>query len=341
MFRTHPAKGKRILEPIPSMGELIPGAWCHHENFDGSGYPRGLMGDNIPILGRVVAVADTYDAMTSDRAYRKALPHEVAVAELERCAGAQFDPELVPRSSQDRRKTPARGRKQQKNRAPPLPTHLPVRRRAGAELRAVWGAATGPAPAAPRAPPRCLGGPPLLGCGGLGSRVAGGRGSPRARGGTGQGGGGGRGGGEGGGDRRPPPVARGRARPTRAPRTIGHAARARRRIRPPPPPPEKPLRAPCARSPAESARPPDRDRAARRAPPDDQAAHVRGVVGAERRTGGQHQHRPRQHRVAKPPPVRAAHRLPSDDARKDQRADRAGRAGRRHRPRPMPRKRQR
>jgi len=96
MFRTHPAKGKRILEPIPSMQELIAGAWCHHENWDGSGYPRGLMGDNIPLLGRVVAIADTYDAMTSDRAYRKALPHDVAVAELERCAGAQFDPELVP-----------------------------------------------------------------------------------------------------------------------------------------------------------------------------------------------------------------------------------------------------
>jgi response regulator RpfG family c-di-GMP phosphodiesterase len=96
MFRTHPAKGKRILEPIPAMIELIPGAWCHHENWDGSGYPRGLVGDNIPLLGRVVAIADTYDAMTSDRAYRKALPHDVAVAELERCAGAQFDPELVP-----------------------------------------------------------------------------------------------------------------------------------------------------------------------------------------------------------------------------------------------------
>lgn len=96
MFRTHPAKGKRILEPIPAMAELIPGAWCHHENWDGSGYPRGLVGDNIPLLGRIVAIADTYDAMTSDRAYRKALPHDVAVAELERCAGAQFDPELVP-----------------------------------------------------------------------------------------------------------------------------------------------------------------------------------------------------------------------------------------------------
>jgi HD-GYP domain-containing protein (c-di-GMP phosphodiesterase class II) len=54
------------------------------------------MGDNIPLLGRIVAIADTYDAMTSDRAYRRALPHTVAVSELERCAGAQFDPELVP-----------------------------------------------------------------------------------------------------------------------------------------------------------------------------------------------------------------------------------------------------
>jgi HD-GYP domain-containing protein (c-di-GMP phosphodiesterase class II) len=96
MFRTHPAKGKRILEPIPSMAELIPGAWCHHENWDGSGYPRGLVGENIPLLGRIVAIADTYDAMTSDRSYRKALPHDVSIAELERCAGAQFDPELVP-----------------------------------------------------------------------------------------------------------------------------------------------------------------------------------------------------------------------------------------------------
>jgi response regulator RpfG family c-di-GMP phosphodiesterase len=95
MFRTHPAKGKRILEPIPQMQELIPGAWCHHENWDGSGYPRGLMQENIPLLGRIVAIADTYDAMTSDRAYRKALPHDVTIAELERCAGAQFDPRLV------------------------------------------------------------------------------------------------------------------------------------------------------------------------------------------------------------------------------------------------------
>ena len=96
MFRSHPAKGKRILEPIPFMRDIVPGCYCHHEAWDGSGYPQGLVGDHIPLIGRVVAVADAYDAMTSDRAYRKALPHEIACGELERCTGAQFDPEIVP-----------------------------------------------------------------------------------------------------------------------------------------------------------------------------------------------------------------------------------------------------
>ncbi len=96
MFRSHPAKGKRILEPIPFMRDIVPGCYCHHEAWDGSGYPQGLMADHIPLIGRIVAVADAYDAMTSDRAYRKALPHEIACGELERCTGAQFDPEIVP-----------------------------------------------------------------------------------------------------------------------------------------------------------------------------------------------------------------------------------------------------
>jgi response regulator RpfG family c-di-GMP phosphodiesterase len=95
MFRTHPAKGKRILEPIPFMRDIIPGCYCHHEAWDGSGYPRGLQAHNIPLCGRIVAVADAYDAMTSDRAYRKALPHDIACGELERCSGTQFDPEIV------------------------------------------------------------------------------------------------------------------------------------------------------------------------------------------------------------------------------------------------------
>jgi HD-GYP domain-containing protein (c-di-GMP phosphodiesterase class II) len=95
MFRSHPAKGKRIIEPIPFMRDIVPGCYCHHEAWDGSGYPQGLMSDNIPLVGRIVAVADAYDAMTSDRAYRKALPHEIACGELERCSGTQFDPEIV------------------------------------------------------------------------------------------------------------------------------------------------------------------------------------------------------------------------------------------------------
>ena len=96
MFRSHPAKGKRILEPIPFMRDIVPGCYCHHEAWDGSGYPQGLMADNIPLIGRIVAIADAYDAMTSDRAYRKALPHEIACGELERCIGLAVRPRDRP-----------------------------------------------------------------------------------------------------------------------------------------------------------------------------------------------------------------------------------------------------
>jgi response regulator RpfG family c-di-GMP phosphodiesterase len=95
MFRSHPAKGRRILEPIPFMRDIVPGCYCHHEAWDGSGYPQGLRSDRIPVIGRIVAVADAYDAMTTDRAYRKALPHIIACGEMERCSGTQFDPEIV------------------------------------------------------------------------------------------------------------------------------------------------------------------------------------------------------------------------------------------------------
>ena len=95
MFRTHPAKGKRILEPIPFMSELIPAAYSHHESWDGNGYPQALMGDNIPLIGRIVAIADSYDAMTSDRSYRKAMLHEQALHELDRCSDVIYDPRLI------------------------------------------------------------------------------------------------------------------------------------------------------------------------------------------------------------------------------------------------------
>jgi len=90
-FKRHPSHGRDILEPIKFLQPLVPGVHLHHERWDGKGYPLGLSGNEIPLIARIVAVSDTYDAMTSDRAYRRALPHEVTIAEIERCSGTQFD----------------------------------------------------------------------------------------------------------------------------------------------------------------------------------------------------------------------------------------------------------
>jgi response regulator RpfG family c-di-GMP phosphodiesterase len=95
IFKRHPAYGKDILDPIKFLHPLVPGVHLHHERWDGRGYPLGLKGNGVPLIARIIAVADTYDAMTSDRAYRRALPHEVAVGEIERCSGTQFDPEVA------------------------------------------------------------------------------------------------------------------------------------------------------------------------------------------------------------------------------------------------------
>jgi response regulator RpfG family c-di-GMP phosphodiesterase len=95
IFKAHPVYGKDILDPITFLHPLIPGVHMHHERWDGQGYPLQLRGEEIPLQARILAVADTYDAMTSDRAYRRALPHEVAIAELDRCIGSQFDPMCV------------------------------------------------------------------------------------------------------------------------------------------------------------------------------------------------------------------------------------------------------
>jgi putative nucleotidyltransferase with HDIG domain len=95
IFKKHPGYGREILEPIRFLSPIIPGVHLHHERWDGRGYPLGLKGNDIPLIARIIAVADTYDAMTSHRSYRKALPHEVASGEIERCARTQFDPDCA------------------------------------------------------------------------------------------------------------------------------------------------------------------------------------------------------------------------------------------------------
>jgi HD-GYP domain-containing protein (c-di-GMP phosphodiesterase class II) len=94
-MKKHPAIGARILQDIKQISDLIPGVLHHHERYDGQGYPGGLVGENIPQIGRIICLADCFDAMTSNRTYRKALPLEVALTEIRRCSGTQFDPSLT------------------------------------------------------------------------------------------------------------------------------------------------------------------------------------------------------------------------------------------------------
>jgi putative two-component system response regulator len=93
--RLHSQTGERILKPIVGDEEILKAVRHHHERYDGTGYPDGLKGEQIPLLARIIAVADTFDAMTSERPYRKALTGEAACAEIERCRGSQFDPEVA------------------------------------------------------------------------------------------------------------------------------------------------------------------------------------------------------------------------------------------------------
>ena len=95
VMREHPVIGERILRAIPGMGSVARIVRHEHERFDGTGYPDGLAGEEIPLGSRIILACDAYHAMTSDRPYRAAMAHDHAVAELVRCAGSQFDPRIV------------------------------------------------------------------------------------------------------------------------------------------------------------------------------------------------------------------------------------------------------
>jgi len=94
-IKNHPSIGAHILSTATIFKEIIPIVKHHHERYDGHGYPGQLQGENIPYLARITAIADTFDAMTSKRSYRDALPMETVISEFERCKGTQFDPKLA------------------------------------------------------------------------------------------------------------------------------------------------------------------------------------------------------------------------------------------------------
>lgn len=95
LMKAHPEIGEQILRGNDFLEALLPYVLFHHERYDGKGYPKGLAGEAIPIEGRLLAVSDAFDAMTSTRPYRKGMDPEAAISEIKRCTGTQFDPKIV------------------------------------------------------------------------------------------------------------------------------------------------------------------------------------------------------------------------------------------------------
>jgi HD-GYP domain-containing protein (c-di-GMP phosphodiesterase class II) len=95
IVKEHPEIGRRILEGVQGFAGFLPAVELHHENWDGSGYPKGQSGEETPIDARIIHVADAYDAMTTDRSYRASMTHEKAISELIKYSGIQFDPRIV------------------------------------------------------------------------------------------------------------------------------------------------------------------------------------------------------------------------------------------------------
>lgn len=95
IMKQHPQKGFKIMSQIPAMREFLPGMYMHHEMIDGCGYPQGLKGEEIPMMARIVSVADTFDAMTTDRPYQEAMKFEDAVARIQSFVGTRYDERVV------------------------------------------------------------------------------------------------------------------------------------------------------------------------------------------------------------------------------------------------------
>ena len=93
--KRHPEIGYHILKSVDEFSELANYALSHHERWVGTGYPRALKQEEIPLFARIIAIADAFEAMTADRPYRKGVPCEEAILEIERCSGSQFDPGIV------------------------------------------------------------------------------------------------------------------------------------------------------------------------------------------------------------------------------------------------------
>jgi HD-GYP domain-containing protein (c-di-GMP phosphodiesterase class II) len=129
IMKQHPRKGEKILDAVPLLKQMAGAGLMHHENVDGSGYPDGLKGDQIPLLGRIVSVADAFDAMTTDRPYSKAMTFEAALSRLRFLAGKKFDGscvEAIEKASAAGDLTPAKARRASvtaRKQADPVLTH--------------------------------------------------------------------------------------------------------------------------------------------------------------------------------------------------------------------------
>jgi putative nucleotidyltransferase with HDIG domain len=153
IMKTHTTKGANILRPVKQLKEMLPGIELHHEALDGRGYPYGLQGDQIPLLARVIAVADTFDALTTNRPYQRAYEPKEALRIIHNLAGKRLDPEAVAALTALFDRGEIRVQRLVRAQAPPppqpaaeLPTGDPAPQSVQANAAAASAAATAPCP---------------------------------------------------------------------------------------------------------------------------------------------------------------------------------------------------